>query len=695
MPSKVKISIVSFGYTNVREFESLSIPDSGGSFASKGVNLLQIQNGYGKTTTLYLLRSLFTNVPIGEEHLEGYGYRQNHRKWGGDKNGKVTFQVKLKISSPSEGEEECVLGIDIYPVEKEQAFWTVRSKLGGRVEDWRPPLEFSRLFEGKDRFATLFLLDGETAKDLNRFAGSKLVHDSIRQVTGTTTLHTMIGPSGSIKTVVTNATKEALGENEGRGDSLERAFEAATDRMAVLLNKSNKYESMLKGLEKQRDEIKDRLDEKEEEHEKINSGITRKKEDWRIKERVLRETSNAVLVDLFNPSISMGPEWTKVVSFHGTHQRGKLPKPVGRTWFRELQELDSCICGNEWNDSMRTHVNMHSETYLEDRLMTYVKEVQDSVSRSGESPAEIGSLITKLKTASDEMIDAKHSYDLLKLQLPQNEREELQQMSEELGSVKLKIDGTKRLFDDIMSESDEYIGRRKLDQHTMTGKKITTSAGKIKKIGNLKELRTVLDHIQAELTEGGDAWTKKEGAELLERVLAATLDNLEKEIKIELESKLNGHLSNMVGAGLDGGLKVKIVDEGLRYYNPAGKAQLEVNVAAQLGGSYAFVSALNSYAEVSLPLVLDTPLAGFGKGMVDAWARLVPETFDQSIALINSLEREGLDDYHGGNNYSCWTIRREKEVVKRGRPQEGKMICDSDYSNFRVYEDEAHKGGGK
>ena len=167
-----------------------------------------------------------------------------------------------------------------------------------------------------------------------------------------------------------------------------------------------------------------------------------------------------------------------------------------------------------------------------------------------------------------------------------------------------------------------------------------------------------------------------------------------KKIKIEVESKLNGHLSNMVGAGLDGGLTVRITNEGLRYFNPNGEVQTSVNVASELGGAYAFVSALNSYAEVSLPFVLDTPLAGFGKGMVSSWATLVPNTFDQCIALINSLEREGLDPYHGSNEYSNWTIRREHEEIKEGEPQTGKMICDPSYENFCMYEELAHERQG-
>ena len=64
---------------------------------------------------------------------------------------------------------------------------------------------------------------------------------------------------------------------------------------------------------------------------------------------------------------------------------------------------------------------------------------------------------------------------------------------------------------------------------------------------------------------------------------------------------------------------------------------------------------------------LTRPLAGFGRMVT--MGNLVPNTFDQCIALINSLEREGLDPYHGGNEYSNWTIRREREEIKLEPPR--------------------------
>jgi hypothetical protein len=115
-------------------------------------------------------------------------------------------------------------------------------------------------------------------------------------------------------------------------------------------------------------------------------------------------------------------------------------------------------------------------------------------------------------------------------------------------------------------------------------------------------------------------------------------------------------------------------------------------MAAELGGSYAFISALYKYAEVSIPLVLDTPLAGFGDGATADWTKLVPPTFDQVIALINSSEMRSLKGWFTRENLDCYLIRREDEDITIGKPQTGKMIVDSNINNFQNYERDVLKG---
>ena len=90
-----KIKILKMSWENVRNFERLELPSSNDKF-SNNTSLVQIQNGYGKTTTLYLLRSIFTSRPIDREYIKtGYRYRFPHKKWGGDSDSASKFHVEF------------------------------------------------------------------------------------------------------------------------------------------------------------------------------------------------------------------------------------------------------------------------------------------------------------------------------------------------------------------------------------------------------------------------------------------------------------------------------------------------------------------------------------------------------------------------------------------------------------------------
>ena len=183
-----KLRIKSIHWTNIRNFEQVPNHQLGEpriELNSKANNLLQIQNNYGKTTTMHLLRSIFTGNELDKEHLQGYGYRHNTTDWGGNKERDGTFKVFFILD-----EEEFALETVIDPIRKTQKFFTYRNMTegnssAGKREGWQPPAYFSHLFKNKPDFVDLFVLDGEKARDLNSKAGNRdKIGVAIRQVTG-------------------------------------------------------------------------------------------------------------------------------------------------------------------------------------------------------------------------------------------------------------------------------------------------------------------------------------------------------------------------------------------------------------------------------------------------------------------------------------------------------------------------------
>lgn len=692
--SNHSVRILRFSWVNLRNFEAIEAPSKNENFSDNNTSLLQIQNGYGKTTTLYLLRSIFTNTPIEKKYLKtGYRYRHDHEKWGGSKESTSKFHVELEVD-----DEFYRMSIEIDPINESQKFTTFSDKLGGLVDGWQPPTIFRRLFEGKNEFAKLFIMDGETARELNRTTGSVLVNYSVRQVTNLANLHLLVGSTtedGQIERVKRDFLSEDLGTRGGRETVLQNALRDVEQIIGTQRKNLAIVSSDIEATEKEIQDISLRLDKMDEKMAQNDGQLEEAKEHYNASQKDLENATIDTLGILFQPAFSY-PKWDDVSRFHDSQVKAKLPRSVGRTWFREILDLDRCICGVEWDKTgdMRKHIEEHQEDYLDTRLMTYVKEVQDAVANH-DVTTTLGEKITLLKEKKLAMIQRRQTVDDIRSQASEEDRRIWKELSEKKGELKNLLDNQKEVRDEISTEVREYIIREGLHEDVYNADdSVTHQYSKFKRIKNLAGLNIVKSSILDELSSLGDAANLARGADLTREIIAEVLRNIEREIRIELEEKMNESLRGMVGAGLEGGLTVRIQDQGLQYYNPNGDLQDGVNMAAELGGSYAFISALYEYAEVSIPLVLDTPLAGFGKGMASSWSRLVPEKFDQVIALINSLEMESLKGWFNNpkNNVGCYLLRRSEEEIRTGKPQSGPMILDLDLNNFMEYEADVNMG---
>ena len=101
-----------------------------------------------------------------------------------------------------------------------------------------------------------------------------------------------------------------------------------------------------------------------------------------------------------------------------------------------------------------------------------------------------------------------------------------------------------------------------------------------------------------------------------------------------------------------------------------------------------------------MPIIVDPPLAGFGMGMVKSWTEVVPGSFAQTIALINSAEKRALKFWWEPNSSEIefFTLLRENENHLTGQdhdwnedseqPTTGAMYVTSDLQIFSDYESE-------
>ena len=685
------IKITQISWDNIRNFESLILPGNNEELKNS-TSLVQIQNGYGKTTTLYLLRSIFTSKPIDKQFINsGYRYRYPHKNWGGNQDKASKFHVNFEIN-----DEFYRIGLEIDHIRGTQKFTTFSDSLGGEIDGWHPPHIFRRLFQNKNEFAKLFILDGELAKELNRSTGSQVVSNSIQQVTNLSGLHLLVGSSqesdGQIERVKHARLSAAIGSGGAREEKLKNTLELVHEQISrqrknltELNGQIDDFLTQISNCNTQKQFLDESLSDNKDALE------TSKKAEAEAKNDLILLSKN-VLERLFKPGFSY-PDWQGVQKFHSSQVKAKLPRSVGRTWFRELMELDTCICGRDWDSHSTEFIEQHLEDYLDTRLMTYVKEMQDAVAEHSNS-ISLGSQIMILQSKQIEKAQKTQMVDDIRSQSSKEDRAEFQRLDQEIGKLTEQLDQYEFMRNEIGSETLEFIKDQGFDEDVYNNDgTVTSDLVKIRRIRNLSCLKIVEKSLVRVLASISGAAVAAAGADLILSILTEVLSKVEEEINIELEAKMNRSLSRMVGAGLNGGLVVKITGNGLQYYSPNGDLQSGVNMAAELGGSYAFISALYEYAEVSLPLVLDTPLAGFGQGMSAAWTQLVPKTFDQVIALINSNEMISLKGWIEKEDVDCYLVRRTDENVTTGSPQTGKMIIDCELNNFLSYESAVYDGG--
>ena len=253
------------------------------------------------------------------------------------------------------------------------------------------------------------------------------------------------------------------------------------------------------------------------------------------------------------------------------------------------------------------------------------------------------------------------------------------------------LKGMRKEYDVINSESRDFIMDNNLDYHFYTDNvkhnKITIQPHIFEQIPNIHLVKKVEENLILLILDTSESAEKGRGAKLLKDVLEESINRVILEVQKELEIEMNILAQKMSGVEFD----ISISESRMIFTNATGDVQDEGNESAELGAVYGLVSALNQYADVSLPIVVDTPLAGFGRGMAQAWVDTVVDSFDQGIALINSLEKDGIRAWWSQEDITCYTFLRENEQVRTGKdPDGGKttgaMYIDPSNETFDLYE---------
>jgi DNA sulfur modification protein DndD len=671
----LKVRIKAISWKNIRQIEDLRYEVEN----LDGVNLLQIQNGYGKTTTLRLLRYIFMGtLPVDEEILS---FRYIGDQIEGNRS-EGEFWVDFLID-----DVDYSIGIEFDFDSRIATFITVSPDRGGKIYGWEPPRKFKQKFYKKDDFVKLFVFDGEMAKELNETQGAKLIEYAIRQVTDLDKIVNLIGydlgTDGTLDEILSNELDRIKASLDGRMKNLSSALEEVKKHIKAMKKREEEARKELDTITKNKENFEKELDNIDSGVETINNQLDDAKDKKKQAESDLRARTKEILEALFNPGVVI-ERVPEIKEFYSKIEKEKIPRLIGKTFLIDLMDGEKCLCGTHWNTEMKDYTKSNMENYLGDEIISTIKGIQTKVRESICPIHSIQGAIEELKNLKQAVKDNEDLIDTIRSSFDENKVTRIKQLSEQISKFEDRILKLEKEIEELTITDRGLINSNQYDinAYKATGEPYITP-NKFKKCKNIYTLEKLKDYLQTELSSIEGLVNFDSAINLTKNVITEALNEILEELRNNVIDETNKHFLQMHAGG--GDHQIRSLSNGLRFVNRYGDEMETVNMAAQLAAAYSYVTSMYNLGQIEVPLIIDSPTTGFGLGVARNWAKEIPDNYPQVIGFITSAEKVGLMEYVNNNNVSVSTIRRSKEGIK-GSPQTGKMIIDKDRGFFENYE---------
>jgi predicted ATP-dependent endonuclease of OLD family len=681
MTENLKYRIDSLSFSNVREFEDISL-----NFV-EGINPLLLRNGYGKTTILTMLRWMFTGK-IPPKH--GTNWPQYKRDFGGDL-GKSEVVLDLSIQGHEGKMRPWKLTMWFNHNDEDCGFITYSAEIGGKKQYWALPAEFRNRFFERSNFTELFIFNGETADVLAGEQNRNQVESAIMELTSLIFVDDLCKEGGQLDDQRTKLFREAAltdPENAyakyfGWKEKIDSHIVETTKKKATTTARIKKLSNEIANIDKDIDKIADN----DEAQEKLNAenkklgGLTTS----------LKSTTKDLLAALGNPGNIPNSIWRQVENFHNNLAEAKVPEGVGRQFFIDLKKQDKCVCGEDFTEKMRTSLDSRIDQYLADEVMHVVKEMQNHVSTNAdrfidleEETEKIDDIHISIRQTEEEILRIKRTFDSItqdKLKTLEGKKDSLET---EQRKLQTKLDEITE-SDPLLIATNGY-GRGAIRDNG----DVVLQYGRAKNCINLTTLKRIQKQLQTKLEEIGPLQHMSRGVDLANEIISEAISNIMVTLRKKVAKDTNTLLAKIPGTG--GGIKLSLTGERLAFIDENGKQQDGANMGAILSGAYCFISALASLGSITPVLVADSPVTGMDNATSEAWSKEIWPFFDQAILILTPGEREmilqgpngvGRDQLNSLKHFI--TVMRSDEDLHLAIPQTGQMQVDYDKEVFFDY----------
>jgi hypothetical protein len=592
-------------------------------------------NGTGKTTTMSLLRAVFSGEPLTPQEI--YDLRAT------DDAGNGLFELRLSINSKP---FRIQLRLDFK--NRTHQYWTARSEIrsGGLEEGLSLPPELKRLLS-RD-FTRLFVFDGELAKEI-RTVGKDRAANAIRILYRLDRLDMLnlqiarlVEEQQQRSAAISTAT-ERKGVTRWR-----RQHESADARRAALGTEQ-------KGLQKRRKEMESR---KVAVAALISGRIDQDSALRKRKEQLdrARQTIDLSLLDAVHQGMSglrvpakLHPNiQQRLVALGGNLTHLKLPKTISMEFFKELAEQPDCICGRPVTPLIKQAILGRAEDYLAEDQILVINKMKSALRESSADPEEFTQVMTQLSCILRELRLNKMAHDQLELERVEagdteleNLRHENQQLERDLDTNAQNIerlttrDSTRQRALSATSENNIPLCDAEVKR---CQEKLATATNTLRFVLQSERVKTFLTEISALAQD-----------RLRERVRIATNDKLAQLVPSE-------------------SLRVSRIGGSLELESGRLSSKAGVSEGQSLAVAYAFLTSLLAEAPYKLPFIVDSPAVSLDTAVRREVGDLIPNLFAQMIMFVISSEREGFADaFYQREGVRYITVWRDGEDVTQAR----------------------------
>ena len=662
--SGLSISVDSIHWKNIRAFDALDVPQKRGNqyinFPNDKTLFFQMPNGTGKTTTLHLIRNILSGqLPddfsawrraIGDDDDESYSNEPSE------------FELRLTINGDPYGFK---LHLNH---ETNEAKFTTSTPQGVRQE-WAPPVAFQRAFQNRPELVQLFVFDAETARQITNRTDQKLLQQAIRQFGGFSTVYDLIGEktshgsySGGRYGTLRDSIKKELGKLSESGGAKVRSWANArkeVERSRVELeHKESKVSKDIKRLEKRKLEIESRLERIDAEYSGLSDQATALKDKLERKSREKMEHTSSLMQIMMQPIHNFTSEWADIKAFHRRHSEWNLPAEIGRGWISRLTEEERCICGRVMEDEHRHHIASNIDEYLDEGKNNEVSSMQGEFHSIGQSHRdEVRMALASLSDVSDELMEAQELWETkFDSEAAKEIVEERNRLVDDRSNLTIELDAAKHMHERLTTNNYQWLRQEGYADGITGAGEPTTSIGEIKKVNNLNILDDIDEHLISLINRSQGNTALWDAFQLTQQIIGESLEKLSEELRESLSTTATKAWRAMPAAGADKGLRLEIQPDGMKFFRRNSKTPVGVSGAQSVSACYSVASAISSLGDINIPLICDTPFAGFDEGMVPKWFDSISSTFPQAIVLLNTLEKRALVE-------SAWIGRAEDEFL--------------------------------